>query len=76
MAYTISHTHTLDGVKVEVGMVVWDYDLRRARVGQPHRPEANGDVWYDMENPETGARMSIMNPSRMWVRHPSTGVKA
>jgi len=72
MAWTISHTHTLDGVKVEPGLKVWDYDLRPVTVGKAGRPEANGDVWYDTIRAD-GTRGSIMNPSRMWHRHPSTG---
>lgn len=77
MAWTISFTHTLDGVEVVPGLRVWDYDLRRRVVDQP-RPykEGNGDQWWDMTDPETGRRGSMMNASRMWARHPSTGEPA
>lgn len=76
----ISTTHTLDGVEVVPGLLVWDYDLRPRRVVQRHDtyrvslglpPEE--DPWWEMEDPVTGTRGSDMNCSRMWVRHPSTG---
>lgn len=76
MTYRISKTHTLDGVEVKPGLRVWDYNLRRAVVVglQPYQNPAEGD-WYDMATVD-GERSSMMNPSRMWVRHPATGERA
>jgi len=75
--WKISFTHTLDGVEVVPGLKVWDYDLRRRIAAAPvSHTESNGDQWWIMIDPETGRRGSIMNPSRMWVRHPSTGERA
>ena len=75
----ISTTHTLDGVEVKQGLVVWDYDLRVRVVGERndlYREDLglplSEDPWYVMTDPATGNRGSDMNCSRMWVRHPST----
>ena len=75
--WKISHTHTLDGVLVEPGLRAWDYDLRRVIVdkARPYK-EGNGDQWWDTIYVETGERGHMMNPSRLWVRHPSTGEPA
>jgi hypothetical protein len=71
----ISKTHTLDGVKVEPGLRVWDYNLDRRIVGEV--AHVSHDVpWYAMTDPETGTRGSDMDPSRMWVRDPWTGERA
>jgi len=70
----VSQTHTLDGVEVVPGLRVWDYDLRRRVVGEVSSREADGDPWYVMRAVDApDLRGSDMNPSRMWVRHPSTG---
>jgi len=70
---TISITeYTIDGHKVTKGMRVWDYDLNRAIVGE-EKPYSPG--WFEMTTPE-GKRSSMMNGSRMWVRHPMTGERA
>jgi hypothetical protein len=76
VTYTISKTHTLDGVEVRPGLRVWDYNLRRAIVValQPYQNPAEGD-WWDMQDVD-GNPSSMMNCSRMWVRHPSTGERA
>jgi hypothetical protein len=78
----ISKTHTLDGVEVVPGLRVWDYDLNVRVVGSIAYREGTtkddplGDPWFHMINPETMARGSDMNPSRMWFYHPSTQRKA
>jgi hypothetical protein len=66
----ISKTHTLDGVKVEPGLMVWDYDLKRRRVGRTFRTYDGGTPWWEMEDPETGQPAKAMDPSRMWTRRP------
>jgi hypothetical protein len=64
---------TIDGVPVVEGMLVWDYDLRRAVVGPPQKWGNPAEpTWYDMRTPD-GERSSMMDASRMWHRHPSTG---
>jgi hypothetical protein len=79
----ISTTHTLDGVKVTQGLLVWDYDLRVRMVGERndlYRKDLGlplaADPWYTMTDPVTGHRGSDMNCSRMWANHPSTGEPA
>jgi hypothetical protein len=72
----LSKTHTLDGVEVQPGLRVWDYDLRPRIVGAIQHRESDGDPWYSMIDPETQRQGSIMNPSRMWFYHPSTQRKA
>lgn len=73
----ISTTHTLDGVLVEPGLRVWDYDLRPRIVGPTNRV-SHGVPWWDMVIPDgeyAGQLGSAMDPSRMWAKHPTTGAK-
>jgi hypothetical protein len=68
---------TIDGVEVVAGLRVWDYDLRRAIVGEPHKwGNPSEPTWYDMTSAATGLRSSSMDAKRMWFRHPTTGEKA
>lgn len=72
--------YTADGRPIQDGMVVWDYDLRKARVDVNQTPLADStnesheywDGWFNMSSPETGARMSVMNGVRMVTVHPYT----
>jgi hypothetical protein len=78
--------YTIDGHKVVDGMRAWDYDLERVVVLlDTAKPEHNGDIWFYCQRltnrnaphdaPE-GFGRSLMNGSRLWVRHPRTGEKA
>lgn len=71
---------TIDGYPVEIGMRVWDYDLRRAVVvgpedfGNPNEP-----TWYKMTSGEPereGKPSSSMDAKRMWKFHPTTKERA
>lgn len=67
---------TIDGVPVEPGLRVWDYDLRRSVVVGPQaHGNPNEAQWYDMAKPD-GSPAKMMDAKRMWVRHPSTGERA
>jgi hypothetical protein len=75
---------TIDGVPVEPGLIVWDYDLHRSQVAPIKGTHADPDSeWHDswdgfyaMVDPDTGDRRSIMTGDRMWYRHPTTGKSA
>lgn len=67
---------TIDGYPVVPGMRVWDYDLRRAVVGEPQKyGNPSEPTWYDMTKPD-GSRSSTMDAKRMWRFHPTTGEPA
>ena len=70
---TPAEDFTLDGVRIVEGLRVWDYNLNRAVVGKP-LPHGNPAerTWYDMKTVE-GQRSSMMDGSRMWVKHPFDG---
>jgi len=70
----LSTTHTLDGVEVVPGLLVWDYDLRARRVVRIAYTD-HGNPWWELEDPVTEERGSDMDASRMWVYHPSNGRK-
>lgn len=68
---------TLDGVTITPGLRVWDYDLRRAVVGEPIAYGNPAErTWYNMTSAETGGRSSMMDGGRMWTRHPVSGERA
>lgn len=74
---------TIDGAEITDGLVVWDYNLRRAVVDVAGTSWADPtseyheywDGWFDMRT-VNGGRSSTMNGQRMWVRHPTTGEEA
>ena len=62
-------SHTIDGHPVTEGLLVWDYNLRPARVIGVDHTANDGTVWWETD---TG----MFDGSRMWVRHPSTRQQA
>jgi hypothetical protein len=62
---------TIDGIMVEDGLAVFDYDLRVGFVDTSH---VSAGGWFDVIHAD-GTR-SLMNSERLWVRHPSTNVSA
>ena len=67
---------TIDGVLITPGLVVWDYNLKVSVVQSDRDAEGvrcpdwcDGNHWFDT----TGG---MFDGGRMWVRHPSTGVRA
>ena len=67
---------TIDGVPITDGLIVWDYNLDLSVVSTTDHFESHGVRWYQCFNPVTGQRRSDFDGSRMWARHPSTGVPA
>lgn len=60
--------YTADGQPIEAGLIVWNYDLKLARVTDESHTEANGTTWYRTVNPISGLRGSIFNGDRMAMR--------
>ena len=67
---------TIDGYPIEFGMKVWDYDLRPVYVIEVGHIAQDGTVWYRCDRSPDGPGLHQFDALRMWVRHPSTGVKA
>lgn len=70
---------TADRVEIKDGLIVWDYDLKLSQVkveGTRADPTDENhewwDGWFDMRDPTTGDRMSVMNGERMTTVHPYT----
>jgi len=66
---------TIDGHLVEVGLVVWNYDLEPAVVAGVAHVAADGTTWYSTWRPD-GGRGKDFDASRMWHWHPSTRERA
>lgn len=72
-----ANDRTIDGHRIEFGMKVWDYDLRPAYVIEVHHIAQDGTTWYRTTRSADGSGAgNIFDALRMWVRHPSTGVRA
>lgn len=71
----LSELRTIDGFPLEDGMLAWDYDLEPVRVDfSTAKPEyADGDQWFYCDRILKPGSRSLMNSTRLWVRHPSTG---
>lgn len=67
----------LDGDVIDDYGTYWDYDLRRVTIDfVATRFGAHWDGWFETRYVDSGQRGSIMNASRLWTRHPSTGKRA
>jgi hypothetical protein len=74
---------TIDGIPITKGLRVWDYDLRAGTVVADEHDGDHGfedQHWYrvcrDLNEDGTGGGYSIMDGTRMWVAHPTTGDRA
>jgi hypothetical protein len=73
--WEINDTHTLDGVPVVKGLRAWDYDLELVEVEAD--PSESRDGWFYCRRIGEGkSGRSLMNASRLWKWHPSSGKEA